>query len=67
MQNIKVAKNNKLNKTAKVITPYVDEVQSKSEKRISLSDFSFSESKKNLKSFKVSLSDAVIEERRTEL
>jgi hypothetical protein len=37
------------------------------EKGISLSDFSFSKSQKNLEKYKGSFSDAVVEERRLEL
>ena len=64
---LKLDKDYITNNPVKVIVTFLEEVQSKSDNKISLSDFSFSESKKNLKSFKVSLSDAVIEERRTEL
>jgi len=42
------------------------EVQSKSEKGFSLTDFSFSKSKKNLENFKGSLSETLVEERRIE-
>ncbi len=51
----------------KVIITFLEDVQSGSEKRLSLSDFSFSKSQKNLENYKGSLSDAVVEERRTEL
>ena len=51
----------------KVIVTFLEDVQSGSEKRLSLSDFSFSKSQKNLENYKGSLSDAVVEERRTEL
>lgn len=51
----------------KVIVTFIEEIQNKSENKLSLSDFSFTESKKNLESFKGSFSDAIIEERRSEL
>ena len=51
----------------KVIVTFLEDVQSQSEQRLSLSDFSFSKSQKNLENYKGSLSDAVIEERRREL
>jgi hypothetical protein len=51
----------------KVIVTFIEDVQSKSETGIALSDFSFSKSKKNLENFKGSFSDTVIEERRAEL
>ena len=46
---------------------FLEDVQSKSENGLSLADFSFSESKKNLQNFNGSFADTVIEERRTEL
>ena len=54
-------------KPVKVIVTFMEEVQSKSEKGISLTDFSFSKSKKNLESYKGSFADTVIDERRVEL
>lgn len=51
----------------KVIVTFLEDIQIKSEKEISLSDFSFSKSQKNLENYKGSFSDAVIEERRLEL
>ncbi len=50
----------------KVIVTFIEEIQSESEKSISLADFSFAKSKKNLENFKGSFSDAVVEERRAE-
>ena len=47
----------------KVIVTFIEEIQSESEKTISLTDFSFAKSRKNLESFKGSFSDAVVEER----
>ena len=51
----------------KVIVTFLEEVEIRSEKRILLSDFSFTKSQKNLENYKGSFSDAVIEERRLEL
>lgn len=51
----------------KVIVTFLEDIQSKSENGLDLSDFSFSKSKKNLQSFKGSFADTVIEERRNEL
>ena len=50
----------------KVIITFLDEIEPISEKGLSLSDFSFSESKKLLKDYKGSFSDTVIEERQEE-
>ena len=51
----------------KVIITFLEDVQSESQKGLSLSDFSFSKSQKNLENFKGSFSDTVIEERRMEI
>lgn len=51
----------------KVIVTFLEEVQSISENELSLADFSFSKSKKNLQNFKGSFADTVIEERREEV
>ena len=64
---LKLDKDYTTNNPVKVIVTFLEEVQSKSDNKISLSDFSFSKSKKNLESFKGSFSDAVIEERRSNL
>jgi len=50
----------------KVIITFLDEIEPISEKELSLSDFSFSKSKKLLKDYKGSFSDTVIEERQKE-
>ncbi len=55
------------NKPVKVIVTFLEDVQIQSQKTLSLSDFSFSKSQKKLENFTGSLSEAVIEERRTEL
>jgi len=51
----------------KVIVTFLEDVQTQSGEGLSLSDFSFAKSQKNLENYKGLLSDAVIEERRTEL
>lgn len=51
----------------KVIITFLEEIEPSSENGFSLSDFSFSESKKLLKDYKGSFSETVIEERREEL
>jgi len=51
----------------KVIVTFLDEVPAQAEKGLSLSDFSFAQSQKNLENFKGSFSETVIEERRLEL
>ena len=51
----------------KVIVTFLEDVPAGSGKNISLSDFAFSESQKNLENFKGSFSDEVIDERRNGL
>jgi hypothetical protein len=51
----------------KVIITFLDEIPNEKIQRLSLSDFSFSKSQKNLENFKGSFSDTVIEERRLEV
>lgn len=51
----------------KVIVTFLEDVKIKSDKGLSLSDFSFAKSQKNLENYKGSFSDSVIEERREEL
>jgi len=51
----------------KVIVTFLEEVQGVSNEGFSLSDFSFSGSQQNLRNYHGSLSEAVIEERRSEL
>jgi hypothetical protein len=53
-------------KPVKVIVNFLEEIQFDSDEPLDLDSFSFSESKKNLKNFKGSFSEAVIEERRSE-
>jgi hypothetical protein len=51
----------------KVIITFLEDVQPVSEKGLSLTDFSFAKSQKNLENYKGSFSDTVVEERRLEL
>jgi hypothetical protein len=64
---VKLDKEYSSNKPVKVIVTFLEELPEASDNHFSLSDFSFSESQKNLKNYQGSLSDAVVEERRTEL
>lgn len=64
---VKLAKEYSTNNPVKVIVTFLEDIQSQSEKGLSLSDFSFSKSQKNLENYKGSFSEAVIEERRAEL
>jgi hypothetical protein len=51
----------------KVIVTFLEEIPSKSEKSLALTDFSFAKSQKNLENFTGSFSETVIEERRDAL
>jgi hypothetical protein len=52
----------------KVIVTFLEEVEEpRTERRLTMADFSFLQSQKELAHYKGSLSDAVIEERRSEL
>lgn len=64
---VKLDKEYTTDSPVKVIVTFLEEVEMLSIKPISLSDFSFSESQKNLENFKGSLSETVIEERRLEI
>ena len=64
---VKLDKDYSTKKPVKVLITFLEDIQSHSKKGLSLSDFSFSKSQKNLKNFKGSLSDSVIDERRSEL
>jgi hypothetical protein len=63
---VKLDKDYPSNSPVKVIVTFLEDIQTESEKGLSLSDFSFSKSQKNLEKYKGSLSDTVIEERRIE-
>ena len=64
---VKLDKDYSSNNPVKVIVAFLEDIQIPSEKGLSLSDFSFAKSQKNLENFKGSFSDTVIEERRLEL
>ncbi len=64
---VKLDKEYSSDNPVKVIVTFLEDVQTQSGEALSLSDFSFSKSQKNLDNYKGSFSDAVIEERRTEL
>ena len=51
----------------RVIVTFLDDVDASPEKTLSLSDFSFSQSQKDLENYSGSFSDTLIEERRSEL
>lgn len=54
-------------KPVKVIVTFLEDIKSTSEKGLSLSDFSFSKSRKALQDYKGSFSDTLVEERRNDL
>ncbi|HET7116056.1 MAG TPA: hypothetical protein VFI29_06175 [Hanamia sp.] len=64
---VKLDKDYHSKKPVKVILTFLEEVPNQTEKELSLTDFSFSQSQKNLENFKGSFSETVIEERRLEL
>ena len=64
---VKLDKDYSTTNPVKVIITFLEEVETNSERGISLSDFSFAKSKKNLENFKGSFSDTVVEERRAEI
>ncbi len=64
---VKLDKDYPTKNPVKVIVTFLEDVEETSEKGISLSDFSFSKSQKNLKNVKGSFGDAVTEERRAAL
>ena len=64
---LKLDKDYSTKNPVKVIVTFLEDIQSKSDNGLSLTDFSFSKSRKNLQNFKGSLADAVIDERRADL
>ena len=64
---VKLDKEYHSNNPVKVIVTFLEEVPAQTEKGLSLSDFSFAQSQKNLENFKGSFSETVIEERRSDL
>lgn len=51
----------------RVIVTFLDDLKQKPDKGLSLADFSFISSQKNLENLKGSLADEVVEERRNEI
>lgn len=64
---VKLDKDYSSDSPVKVIVTFLEDVQNKSDKGLLLSDFSFTQSQKNLENFNGSFSNTVIEERRLEL
>ena len=64
---VKLDREISFNKPVKVIITFLEDVETFSEKELSLSEFSFSESQEILKDYSGSFSDTVIEERRRDL
>lgn len=64
---VKLDKEFPLKKPAKVIVTFLEDIETASEKRLTLDDFSFAKGQEILKDYKGSLSDEVIRERRSEL
>ena len=64
---VKLDKEYSTDNPVKVIITFLEEVPSDSDKGLSLADFSFAKSQKNLEQYKGSFSESVVEERRTEL
>lgn len=64
---VKLDKEYSSSSPVRVIVTFLEEVENQSNNQLSLSDFSFSKSQKNLNNFKGSFSDSVVEERRSEL
>ena len=64
---LKLDKDYSTKNPVKVIVTFLEDIQSKSDSEIALTDFSFSKSKKNLQNFKGSFADTVIDERRADL
>ncbi len=64
---VKLDKEYKTDNPVKVVVTFLQDVNTGKNKTLSFSDFSFDKSRENLKNFKGSLSDVLIEERRLEL
>lgn len=64
---VKLDKEYSSEKPVKVIVTFLEDIETSSQKSLSLSDFSFSKSRKALSDYKGSFSDTVIEERRKDL
>ena len=64
---VKLDKNFSTKEPVKVIVTFLEDVENTSDKGLSLSDFSFSESQANLENYKGSLGETVVDERRRDL
>ena len=64
---IKLERELSVDRPVEVSVTFLDDVKDIPKKRLTFSDFSFAESRKILSRLKSSLSDTVIEERRSEL
>ena len=65
--NITLDKKISVDKPVKVLVTFMDEDVQGENKRLTINDFSFAKGRELLKDVKGSISDAVIEERRSEL
>ena len=64
---VELDKEYKTSNPVKVIVTFLEDLEPSLETKLSLADFSFKKSQENLKGFKGSLSDSIIEERGLEL
>jgi hypothetical protein len=64
---LKLEKDYSTKKPVKVIVTFLEDNQNESDNGLTLTDFSFSKSRKNLQNYKGSFADTVIDERRTDL
>jgi hypothetical protein len=64
---LKLDKDYSTENPVKVIVTFLEDIQSKTDNGLALTDFSFSKSKKNLQNFKGSFADTVINERSDDL
>jgi hypothetical protein len=64
---IRLDKKIQANKSVKVIVTFLDEEVQNDSKRLSIKDFSFQRARDKSKKYKGSLSDAVIEDRKSEI
>jgi len=62
--HLKLDKDYSTKNPVKVLVTFLEEEEDETEKKLSLNDFSFSKSKKNLEKYKGSFADSVIDERR---
>ena len=61
---VKLDKEYQSAKPLKVIVTFLEDVETQTEQGISLSDFSFAKSQRNLDKYKGSFSDTIVEERK---